>query len=343
MRSVMYSETVFQSAWANHVVSVVVDRLSFNRCLPLGTLKQVLFSQNLKINSCGPHAFSRCCRKLALKFMFHKFGFNRQKLECLPPDEYDVFIKDIGANPIAHIRVRNLAVYCFCPILDQKEVHRLYNLESFINGFSFSSSKVCNYVQQIKVRNSTYICSSKSQYCNVTAFIYTQAGYEHLFNTYTSLVSCFNLYSPLSHYYALATSHLKDISDIEFESKHMRRARLVVLRKLFYNFYSYAMTIPEAKFTVRTLLTAVFSFNSRELVSGVPVSAYFSIEPEELSQVVYAIHLLKIKTEEDVLCNIDSVWQKLVSSKLVSILKSLFISQFIKCSQFDVTPEDKRM
>ncbi|OAF69571.1 hypothetical protein A3Q56_02648 [Intoshia linei] len=64
--------------------------------------------------------------------------------------------------------------------------------------------------------------------------------------------------------------------------------RLVVPEKLVENLYSYALTLLKGKFTVKNLMIAAATFNSREIVIGTAVKQLERVPADELQKIVHS-------------------------------------------------------
>ncbi|APG77795.1 RdRp [Wuhan house centipede virus 1] len=67
--------------------------------------------------------------------------------------------------------------------------------------------------------------------------------------------------------------------------------RVIVPHKMYENLYSYALGLPEGKLTIKNLMTAGFTFNSREIINGVSVVDHERIPSEDVQKLVHAIFL----------------------------------------------------
>ncbi|URA30365.1 RNA-dependent RNA polymerase [Astegopteryx formosana nege-like virus 1] len=67
--------------------------------------------------------------------------------------------------------------------------------------------------------------------------------------------------------------------------------RVIVPYKMYENLYSYALGLPEGKLTIKNLMTAGFTFNSREIINGVSVVDHERIPSEDVQKLVHAIFL----------------------------------------------------
>nr|BAS69360.1 hypothetical protein [Negevirus Nona 1] len=72
----------------------------------------------------------------------------------------------------------------------------------------------------------------------------------------------------------------------------MRPVRLIVPRKLYNKMCSFADTLPDSKFTVKNILIAGTSFNTREVISGQTIGAVDPIDPSELKMLAVAVFVL---------------------------------------------------
>ncbi|AYL60135.1 putative RNA-dependent RNA polymerase [Ying Kou virus] len=72
----------------------------------------------------------------------------------------------------------------------------------------------------------------------------------------------------------------------------MRPVRLIVPRKLFYKMCSFADTLPESKFTVKNILIAGTSFNTREVISGQSIGVVDPIEPSALKMLAVTVFVI---------------------------------------------------
>lgn len=72
----------------------------------------------------------------------------------------------------------------------------------------------------------------------------------------------------------------------------MRPQRIIVPRKLFYKMCAFADTLPDSKFTVKNILIAGTSFNTREVISGQSIGVVDPIEPAELKMLAVCIYVL---------------------------------------------------
>lgn len=72
----------------------------------------------------------------------------------------------------------------------------------------------------------------------------------------------------------------------------MRPQRIIVPRKLFYKMCAFADTLPDSKFTVKNILIAGTSFNTREVISGQSIGVVDPIEPAELKMLSVCVYVL---------------------------------------------------
>lgn len=72
----------------------------------------------------------------------------------------------------------------------------------------------------------------------------------------------------------------------------MRPVRLIVPRKLFNKMCSFADTLPDSKFTVKNILIAGTSFNTREVISGQTIGVVDPIDPSQLKMLAVAVFVL---------------------------------------------------
>ncbi|QBR99594.1 hypothetical protein [Manglie virus] len=72
----------------------------------------------------------------------------------------------------------------------------------------------------------------------------------------------------------------------------MRPQRIIVPRKLFYKMCAFADTLPDSKFTVKNILIAGTSFNTREVISGQSIGVVDPIEPAELKMLAVCVYVL---------------------------------------------------
>nr|WPV74320.1 MAG: RNA-dependent RNA polymerase [Drosophila River Almond nege-like virus] len=114
------------------------------------------------------------------------------------------------------------------------------------------------------------------------------------------------------------------------DAAHMSPLRLLVPKVLFNNLYSYAMSIAEGKFTVRNLMVAANSFNTREIISGQNVGVPRSMPPDELSSFVHAMFIVVyiknyenmkalniVKADEDRVRELSaSSWKRFISPRV---------------------------
>nr|UTQ79680.1 replicase protein [Aphis glycines nege-like virus 1 iso AG1] len=70
---------------------------------------------------------------------------------------------------------------------------------------------------------------------------------------------------------------------------HMRPLRIIVPKRMFDNLYSYALVLPDGKLTIKNLMTAAMTFNTREIIRGQSVSDFQRMDPREVQHLVYAI------------------------------------------------------
>lgn len=75
-------------------------------------------------------------------------------------------------------------------------------------------------------------------------------------------------------------------------SDKMKKIRLVVPKKLVQKMLSYADTLPESKFTVKNILVAATSFNTREVINGQSIGVVESIKPAELKHLAHLVFLM---------------------------------------------------
>lgn len=68
--------------------------------------------------------------------------------------------------------------------------------------------------------------------------------------------------------------------------------RLIVPRRLYNKMIAFADTLPESKFTVKNILVAATSFNTREVISGQNVGTVDPIDPITLKHLAHAVYLL---------------------------------------------------
>nr|QVG74715.1 hypothetical protein 1 [ssRNA positive-strand virus sp.] len=68
--------------------------------------------------------------------------------------------------------------------------------------------------------------------------------------------------------------------------------RLIVPKKLYFKMVAFADTLPESKFTVKNILVAATSFNTREIISGQNVGAVDPIDPVSLKHLAHAVYLM---------------------------------------------------
>nr|QVG74709.1 RNA-dependent RNA polymerase [ssRNA positive-strand virus sp.] len=73
---------------------------------------------------------------------------------------------------------------------------------------------------------------------------------------------------------------------------HMRPIRLIVPKKLYNKLIAFADTLPESKFTVKNILVAANSFNTREIISGQSVGVIDPIDPDTLKHLAHLVFLL---------------------------------------------------
>nr|AQZ55414.1 ORF1 [Castlerea virus] len=72
----------------------------------------------------------------------------------------------------------------------------------------------------------------------------------------------------------------------------MRPQRIIVPRKLFYKMCAFADTLPDSKFTVKNILIAGTSFNTREVISGQSIGVVEPIEPAQLKMLAVCVYVL---------------------------------------------------
>nr|UTQ79675.1 replicase protein [Aphis glycines nege-like virus 1 iso 1] len=70
---------------------------------------------------------------------------------------------------------------------------------------------------------------------------------------------------------------------------HMKPMRIIVPKRMFDNLYSYALVLPDGKLTIKNLMTAAMTFNTREIIRGQSVSDFQRMDPREVQHLVYAI------------------------------------------------------
>nr|UTQ79653.1 replicase protein [Aphis glycines nege-like virus 1] len=70
---------------------------------------------------------------------------------------------------------------------------------------------------------------------------------------------------------------------------HMKPIRIIVPKRMFDNLYSYALVLPDGKLTIKNLMTAAMTFNTREIIRGQSVSDFQRMDPREVQHLVYAI------------------------------------------------------
>nr|UEP18262.1 MAG: RNA-dependent RNA polymerase [Virgaviridae sp.] len=68
--------------------------------------------------------------------------------------------------------------------------------------------------------------------------------------------------------------------------------RLIVPRKLYFKMLAFADTLPESKFTVKNILVAATSFNTREIISGQNVGIVDPVDPITLKHLAHAVYLM---------------------------------------------------
>nr|AQM55436.1 hypothetical protein 1 [San Bernardo virus]AQM55439.1 hypothetical protein 1 [San Bernardo virus] len=91
------------------------------------------------------------------------------------------------------------------------------------------------------------------------------------------------------------TWHWDTLNPGNFSSSNlsrMRPVRLIVPRKLFHKMCSFADTLPDSKFTVKNILIAGTSFNTREVITGQNVGVVESIEPSDLKLLAVAVYVI---------------------------------------------------
>lgn len=75
-------------------------------------------------------------------------------------------------------------------------------------------------------------------------------------------------------------------------ASHMVPVRVIVPKRMFDSLYGYAIVLPDGKLTVKNLLTAGMTFNTREIINGTSVADFQKMEPRDVQYLAYAIFYL---------------------------------------------------
>nr|WPS71461.1 putative RNA-dependent RNA polymerase [Aphis gossypii nege-like virus] len=103
----------------------------------------------------------------------------------------------------------------------------------------------------------------------------------------TNVVTCKELEDKLIlYYYRWDTLSVGFYNDAE---SHLSPIRLFVSKKLYEGLVSYALVLPEGKFTVKNLMIAANSMNTREVIDGKSVNVTNRMSPHDVQHLVHAV------------------------------------------------------
>ncbi|APG77763.1 hypothetical protein [Wuhan insect virus 8] len=111
-------------------------------------------------------------------------------------------------------------------------------------------------------------------------------------------------------------------------SSHMTPVRVIVPKRMFDSMYGYAIVLPDGKLTVKNLLTAGMTFNTREIINGTSVSEFQKMEPRDVQYLAYAIFYLTYVSQYES----SKAMSHLLSSeeRLRNYESRSFLSRFIR-------------
>lgn len=96
--------------------------------------------------------------------------------------------------------------------------------------------------------------------------------------------------------YSTVCDKLTRFAELKGQNDHMRSVRVAIPSKLFDAGYSYAQILPDGKLTVKNILTALTSFNTREIICGTSVSPGPRIPPRSLRYLAEALFYMVYTT-----------------------------------------------
>jgi len=117
---------------------------------------------------------------------------------------------------------------------------------------------------------------------------------------------------------------------------HMKPKRIVLSKKLYEDLYNYALNLQDGKFTVKALMSAAISFNTREVLNGVAITnTKYKSTPEDLQSIVNAIYFLVFISNYEhstclkLLMDEEMQVRKPASCKIIRWIKRLFKRPYV--------------
>lgn len=115
----------------------------------------------------APHAFTRCYCKLSFLYLLDIVGY---KPSLVPTSGFDVILKDVGANPITHLKANRQNVHSCCPLMDNNDAIRRSN---YLNELQHLRPIKTNAHRQLYQKHlnadRNVICNNLAQQCDIKA------------------------------------------------------------------------------------------------------------------------------------------------------------------------------
>nr|BBV14745.1 replicase [Barley aphid RNA virus 1] len=145
------------------------------------------------------------------------------------------------------------------------------------------------YTRRLQIHDASYFFQPMEVKNSVFFFTVTKSIYSTVpVSLTTTVMSVPSLKDKLVLYYYRWETLYASFT----EERSLVPIRLIVPRRFFENLYSFAVTLPEGKFTVKNILTAAMTFNTREIINGMTVTDSYRLPTEDVCYVAHAVFFL---------------------------------------------------
>ncbi|QUE41594.1 ORF1 [Indomegoura indica nege-like virus 1] len=189
------------------------------------------------------------------------------QLECY----YKKFLQKVGNKKKLYIR------FWFENDYQDAYTHSYETYVSFLYSRRIAVGKSSYFFQPLEVKNSIFFFS-------VTRSIYSTVPITKA----VTVMTIPSLQDKLVLYYYRWETLIAHFC----EMKSLVPIRLIVPKRFFDNLYSYAISLPEGKFTVKTIITAGMTFNTREIINGMTVTDSHRLSPDVVCYTAHVVYFL---------------------------------------------------
>nr|APG77770.1 hypothetical protein [Hubei virga-like virus 4] len=201
-----------------------------------------------------------------------------------------IFSPDVLINDSGYIDILDCYYKKFLKIVSGKK--KIFIRFWFNNDFQdaythlYSNYVSMLYTRRVNYNGNSYFFQPQEIKNSVYFFLVTKSIYSTVpMSEVCTIMTIPSLQEKLVLYYYKWETLLVHFS----EKKSLVPIRVVVHKKFFDNLYAYALTLPEGKFTVKNIMTAAMTFNTREVINGMTVNDSHRLSPDV---VCYASHVV---------------------------------------------------